>query len=40
MVLGLVDFTLQCDWSIGSGKTAAFLVPMFEQLKTHSAKVR
>ena len=23
----------------GSGKTAAFLVPMFEKLKTHSAKV-
>ncbi|GAB1610712.1 ATP-dependent RNA helicase DDX54 [Argonauta hians] len=23
----------------GSGKTAAFLIPMFEQLKTHSAKV-
>ena len=25
---------------IGSGKTAAFLIPMFERLKTHSAKVR
>ena len=24
----------------GSGKTAAFLIPMFERLKTHSAKVR
>ena len=24
----------------GSGKTAAFLVPMFEKLKTHSAKVK
>lgn len=23
----------------GSGKTAAFLVPMFEHLKAHSAKV-
>ena len=23
----------------GSGKTAAFLIPMFERLKTHSAKV-
>ena len=23
----------------GSGKTAAFLVPMFEKLHTHSAKV-
>ena len=23
----------------GSGKTAAFLVPLFERLKTHSAKV-
>ena len=23
----------------GSGKTAAFLVPLFEKLKTHSAKV-
>jgi ATP-dependent RNA helicase DDX54/DBP10 len=22
----------------GSGKTAAFLLPMFEKLKTHSAK--
>ena len=25
---------------LGSGKTAAFLIPMFERLKTHSAKVR
>ena len=24
----------------GSGKTAAFLIPMFEKLKTHSAKVK
>lgn len=24
----------------GSGKTAAFLLPMFERLKTHSTKVR
>lgn len=24
----------------GSGKTAAFLLPMFEKLKTHSTKVR
>ena len=24
---------------VGSGKTAAFLVPMFEHLKMHSAKV-
>lgn len=23
----------------GSGKTAAFLIPLFERLKTHSAKV-
>ena len=23
----------------GSGKTAAFLIPMFERLKTHTAKV-
>ena len=23
----------------GSGKTAAFLIPMFERLKAHSAKV-
>ena len=25
--------------TLGSGKTAAFLIPMFERLKTHSAKV-
>jgi len=24
----------------GSGKTAAFLLPMFERLKAHSTKVR
>ena len=24
----------------GSGKTAAFLLPLFEHLKTHSTKVR
>ena len=26
-------------FSTGSGKTAAFLLPMLERLKTHSAKV-
>ena len=27
------------NFLIGSGKTAAFLIPMFERLKAHSAKV-